>query len=110
MMDDGLGVVADERDLAAHRQDPVIAVTPPNAYCNASLTTGALAPEYHVPVLGSPSVMVAGPSGMQTTSMIREVEVGPGITLGFLSLDDYKFITSLFVIAEEHLERNRQGV
>lgn len=105
-MDDGLGVVAGERDRAAHRQDTAIAVTPPNAYCNASL----LAPEY-VPVLGSPSVMVADPPGMQTADyMVREVEVGPGITLGFLSFVDYKFITSLFVIAEEHLERNRQGV
>jgi len=43
---------------------------------------------------------VAGPV-IQTTKTVKEVIIGPGITLGSLSLEDYRFITSLPVVEEQ---------
>ncbi|KAG0585943.1 hypothetical protein KC19_2G051000 [Ceratodon purpureus] len=99
MTDDGPDVVAGEQDITAHPQYPAMTVSPPNAYRNASLTIGAPVPD-HEPVLGFPflNVLVAGPHVVQKAKVVREVKFGPGITLGYLSLDDYKFIMNLFVI------------
>jgi hypothetical protein len=100
---DVFGVAADEPEAAAHRQDMASVRTPLQAYRNASsLTTGAPVAD-HDPVPGGSSVnvMVAGdPPVTQKANEVREVEVGPGITLGYHSLDEYKFITSLLAIEE----------
>jgi len=50
------------------------------------------------------ALTVADPPVLQTPKQlkVREVELGAGITLGYLSLADYKFITSLVVIEEEY--------
>ncbi|KAG0585946.1 hypothetical protein KC19_2G051300 [Ceratodon purpureus] len=45
--------------------------------------------------------MVAGPSAIQETGTVSEVEIGPEITLGFQSVADYNFIISLDVIEEQ---------
>ncbi|KAG0625377.1 hypothetical protein M758_2G050100 [Ceratodon purpureus] len=99
MTDDGPGVVAGEQDITAHPHNAAMTVTPPNAYRNASLTIGPPVPD-HEPVLGFPfvNVLVAGPPVVQNANVVREVKFGPGVTLEYLSLDDYKFIMNLFVI------------
>lgn len=97
------GVAADEPEAAAHRQDMAMGRNTMHAYRNASsLAIGAPAAD-HDPVPGDSSVtvMVAGdPPVTQKAIQVREVEVGPGITLGYHSLDEYKFITSLLAIEE----------
>ncbi|KAG0625378.1 hypothetical protein M758_2G050200 [Ceratodon purpureus] len=45
--------------------------------------------------------VVAGPSAMEETGTVSEVVIGPEITLGYQSVNDYNFIISLDVIEEQ---------
>lgn len=58
------------------------------------------APSPHPPAV-SFQLAVAGPLVLQETRVVREVEIGPGITLADHSTEAYKFIMSLVVIEEE---------
>ena len=95
MTADGFDGDGAEEDLAAHRPNLATDDAPPNVYLpNASLAIDAFVPD-HDPVLGV--------SVMEKANAVSEVEIGPGIYLGHLSLDDYKFvITSLVVMKEEN--------
>lgn len=97
-------MTADPQDLSAHRQVMTVKdSTPPNAYCNAISSTWAGPPVFDEdPVLRSSSfcVVTAGAPVIKKTKVVSEVTLGLGITLPYLCLDDYKFITSLRVIGE----------
>lgn len=120
-----LDEVADEQNLAAALcQSKALSTTSPSVYRTATFTTAG-APDG--PVRTPPSInvivqardttsllallaeglMVASPPvNVQKTNAVREVPgevevvLGPGLTLGYLSLDEYKFTTNLRVIED----------
>lgn len=112
MEGDVSGVGADSQNLAPHQRPSMALVVFPLYVCR-NATVSSLADHDAVP--SSPSIplsanelMVAGQPATQTSITVREVVVAPAtavepaITLGYLSLDDFKFITSLpFIVTEE---------
>ena len=121
----------DEHHSAANCQDLPPKVGSSKVYCNTALTIPGVPSPNHGLVLASAvnamvqvqtgdifsphlqlgvsfplaqspdELVVAGPPVVQETRTVREVEIGPEITLGYHSVDDYNFIMNLDVIEEE---------
>jgi len=118
MTTDVSGVDSHQQDSRVYHQNTTPCIIYQAAYRIATFATGGPISD-HEPGVGSlvqapardttsrhlPAVSllsaVAGPV-VQPTKTVREVEIGPGITLLDLTLDDYSFITSLPVIEEQH--------
>lgn len=111
----------DEHDSAPHRQGLARKSNSSEVYCNTALTVEAPAADHgpvlvnatvqvpprdtlspHPPVVSFPlTPRVADAPVIRETRAIREVEIGPEIYVGYLSVQDYAFIMSLVVIKEE---------
>lgn len=100
-----------QQDLGLRGQNTTWSINYQAAYVNATSATGGPISD-HEPGVDSPVQaphppadsllsLLAGPVAANTKT-VREIELGPGITVGHHSLKEYSFITSLPVIEEQH--------
>lgn len=96
-----------QQDLGLRGQNTTWSINCQAAYVNATSATGGPISD-HEPGVDSPVQAPHPPAdsllsvvAVANTKRVREIELGPGITVGHHSLKEYSFITSLPVIEEQ---------